>query len=32
MGILKKMIVGHFLSDIIPTFDTLNMIGGEVDR
>jgi NADH-quinone oxidoreductase subunit D len=32
MGILKKLIVGHLLSDIIPTFDTLNMIGGEVDR
>jgi NADH-quinone oxidoreductase subunit D len=32
MGILKKLIVGHLLADIIPTFDTLNMIGGEVDR
>lgn len=32
MGILKKLIVGHMLADIIPTFDTLNMIGGEVDR
>ncbi len=32
MGIVKKMIVGHLLSDIIPTFDALNMIGGEVDR
>jgi len=32
MGILKKMLVGHLLSDIVPTFDTLNMIGGEVDR
>lgn len=32
MGILKKLIVGHMLADIVPTFDTLNMIGGEVDR
>ena len=32
MGALKKLLVGHLLSDIIPTFDTLNMIGGEVDR
>ncbi len=32
MGILRKMLVGHMLADIIPTFDTLNMIGGEVDR
>ena len=32
MGILRKLLVGHLLSDIIPTFDTLNMIGGEVDR
>jgi NADH:ubiquinone oxidoreductase subunit D len=26
------MIEGGMLSDIIPTFDTINMIGGEVDR
>ncbi|MSP90570.1 MAG: NADH-quinone oxidoreductase subunit D [Myxococcales bacterium] len=32
MGILKKLICGHMLADIVPTFDTLNMIGGEVDR
>lgn len=32
MGIMKKLIEGHMLADIIPTFDTLNMIGGEVDR
>ncbi len=32
MGILKKLVVGHMLADIVPTFDTLNMIGGEVDR
>jgi NADH-quinone oxidoreductase subunit D len=32
MGILKQLICGHMLADIIPTFDTLNMIGGEIDR
>ncbi len=32
MGAMKKLIVGGMLADIIPTFDTLNMIGGEVDR
>ena len=32
MGILKKLVEGHMLADIVPTFDTLNMIGGEVDR
>lgn len=29
---LKPMIVGDQLADIIPTFDTINMIGGEIDR
>jgi NADH-quinone oxidoreductase subunit D len=29
---LKPMIVGGFLADIVPTFDTINMIGGEIDR
>ena len=32
MGVLKKLGVGGMLADIVPTFDTLNMIGGEVDR
>lgn len=32
MGVLKKLVVGGMLADIVPTFDTLNMIGGEVDR
>ncbi len=32
MQALKPMIVGGSLADIIPTFDTINMIGGEVDR
>ena len=29
---LKGMLVGSQLADIIPTFDTINMIGGEIDR
>jgi NADH:ubiquinone oxidoreductase subunit D len=32
MQALKPMIVGGLLPDIIPTFDTINMIGGEIDR
>ena len=32
MGGLHKLLVGGMLADIIPTFDTINMIGGEVDR
>ncbi len=29
---LEKMVVGSFLADIIPTFGSINMIGGECDR
>ena len=29
---LKDMIVGGMLADVIPTFDGINMIGGEIDR
>jgi len=32
MGGLKKMIVDGMIADIIPTFDSINMIGGEIDR
>ncbi len=32
MQALKPMVVGSLLADIIPTFDTINMIGGEIDR
>jgi NADH-quinone oxidoreductase subunit D len=32
MQALKPLIVGGLLADIIPTFDTINMIGGEIDR
>ena len=29
---LARMIAGHQLADIIPTFDMINMIGGKCDR
>jgi NADH-quinone oxidoreductase subunit D len=29
---LRLMTRGALLADIIPTFDTINMIGGEIDR
>jgi len=29
---MHKMLEGAQLADIIPTFDTINMIGGEIDR
>ena len=29
---LGKMCEGHMLADLIPTFDTINMIGGEVEQ
>jgi NADH-quinone oxidoreductase subunit D len=29
---LKPMILGRMLADIVPTFDLMNMIGGECDR
>lgn len=29
---LKYMIKGGMVADIIPTFDSINMIGGEIDR
>jgi NADH-quinone oxidoreductase subunit D len=29
---LSEMVVGDMLADIIPTFDMINMIGGECDR
>jgi NADH-quinone oxidoreductase subunit D len=32
MSAVTKMIEGGMLADIIPTFDTINMIGGEIDR
>ncbi len=32
MGGIHKLFEGALLADIIPTFDTINMIGGECDR
>jgi len=32
LSALSKMIKGKLLSDFIPTFDTINMIGGEVEQ
>lgn len=32
MGGLHRMIQGHMLADIVPTFGSINMIGGECDR
>ncbi len=29
---LEKMIKGHYVADVIPTFGSMNMIGGELDR
>ena len=29
---LHLMVEGGMLADIIPTFDSINMIGGEIDR
>ena len=29
---LREMIKGYMIADIIPTFDSINMIGGEIDR
>jgi NADH-quinone oxidoreductase subunit D len=32
MGGIDRMLEGAMIADIIPTFDTINMIGGEIDR
>jgi NADH-quinone oxidoreductase subunit D len=32
MSAAHKMIEGGMIADLIPTFDTINMIGGEIDR
>ncbi len=29
---LEEMIKGHYIADVIPTFGSTNMIGGELDR
>ena len=32
MGALPELIVGDLVADIVPTFGSVNMIGGELDR
>ncbi|MFQ6070577.1 MAG: NADH-quinone oxidoreductase subunit D [Candidatus Aminicenantales bacterium] len=32
LSALERMIQGHYVADIIPTFGSTNMIGGELDR
>ncbi|MGA9520359.1 MAG: NADH-quinone oxidoreductase subunit D [Myxococcaceae bacterium] len=32
LAALPRMVEGHLLADMIPTFDTINMIGGEVEQ
>ena len=32
MGAMRKMLIGQKISDLIPTFGMINMIGGECDR
>ena len=32
MGGVHKMLDGYQLADIVPTFGSVNMIGGECDR
>jgi NADH-quinone oxidoreductase subunit D len=32
MAALSEMLVGGTLADVVPTFGSVNMIGGELDR
>jgi NADH-quinone oxidoreductase subunit D len=32
MSALPKLLIGEMMADIIPTFGSVNMIGGELDR
>jgi NADH-quinone oxidoreductase subunit D len=32
MGALHELLVGDRVADIVPTFGSVNMIGGELDR
>ncbi len=32
MGIMKKMLLGRSIADVVPVFGMINMIGGECDR
>jgi len=29
---LEEIVLGHYIADVIPTFGSMNMIGGELDR
>jgi len=32
MSALRKLLVGDMIADLVPTFGSVNMIGGELDR
>ena len=32
MAVLHKMLEGYMMADIVPTFGSINMIAGELDR
>ena len=32
MGIVRKMLIGANISDVVPIFGMINMIGGECDK
>ena len=32
MSALSKLLTGEMIADIVPTFGSVNMIGGELDR
>ena len=32
MAALSKMLIGDMMADMVPTFGSVNMIGGELDR
>ena len=32
MGVMRKMLIGQAISDVVPIFGMINMIGGETDR
>ncbi|PIQ82957.1 MAG: NADH-quinone oxidoreductase subunit NuoD [Candidatus Omnitrophica bacterium CG11_big_fil_rev_8_21_14_0_20_64_10] len=32
MGALPKLLIGDMMADLVPTFGSVNMIGGELDR
>jgi NADH-quinone oxidoreductase subunit D len=32
MSALPKLLIGDMMADVVPTFGSVNMIGGELDR